>query len=83
MRCALLMLLIGLAIIQGAEKTFTVDAQWMAQYRAMVALFKYPIPEEKQIRYEKGKFIVPLVVYRHYEDMQLAAVKREQNKSSP
>lgn len=80
MKCMLLILLIGLQAMQGAEKTFTVDAQWMAQYRAMVALFKYPIPEEKQIRYEGGKFIVPLVVYRHYEDMTVAATKREQRK---
>jgi hypothetical protein len=74
------MLMIALSPIYSAEKTFTVDAQWMAQYRAMVALFKYPIPEEKQIRFEGGKFIVPLVVYRHYEDMTLAATKREQRK---
>jgi hypothetical protein len=72
--------MITLQTIYGAEKTFTVDAQWMAQYKAMVALFKYPIPEEKQIRYEGGKFVVPLVVYRHYEDMTMAATKREQRK---
>jgi hypothetical protein len=79
-RLVILMLILALQTTYGAEKTFTVDAQWMAQYRAMVVMFKYPIPEEKQIRYESGKFIVPLVVYRHFEDMTLAATKREQRK---
>jgi hypothetical protein len=59
------------------EKTFTVDAQWMAQYKAMEVKWKYPIPEDKDIRYENGKFIVPVVVYRHYEDMANTTAKRE------
>jgi hypothetical protein len=79
-RCVVLIMMIILQSLNAAEKTFTVDAQWMAQYRAMVVMFKYPIPEEKQIRFEGGKFIVPLVVYRHFEDMTVAATKREQRR---
>ena len=68
------------AIATPTRKTFTVDADWMARYWTLVALWDYPIPEEKDIRYENGKYIVPAVVFRHYEDMAATPVKAQNNE---
>jgi hypothetical protein len=65
--------------LQAAE-WFTVDKEWIAKYRSMEAVFKYPIPEDKEIRYKDGQFIVPVVVYRHYEDMVKTWEQREAKK---
>jgi|SRR5215831_2531304 len=67
-------------IATPTRKTFTVDADWMARYWTLVALWDYPIPEEKDIRFENGKYIVPAVVYRHYEDMAATPVKAQNNE---
>ncbi len=48
---------------------YIVDAEWMAHYRVLEAIWSYPIPEDADIRFENGKYMVPTVVYRHYEDM--------------
>lgn len=49
--------------------TFVVDAQWIATYRTLEAAWDYPIPEDDDIKFINGKYHVPVVVYRHYEDM--------------
>lgn len=51
------------------EKTFTVDSQWIANYRELEVLWDYEIPDDHLIVFENGKFTVPAVVYHHYEDM--------------
>jgi len=48
---------------------YTVTPQWMADYWLLEAAWAYPIPDDDLIRYENGNYIVPVVVYRHYEDM--------------
>jgi hypothetical protein len=48
---------------------FVVDSMWMARYRTLEAIWDYEIPEDAEIRYEEGKYLVPPVVFRHYEDM--------------
>ncbi len=46
-----------------------VEVDWMAQYWEQEAAWDYYIPEDEQIRFIDGKYQVPIVVYRHYEDM--------------
>ncbi len=46
-----------------------VDLEWMAQYWEQEAAWDYYIPEDDQIKFVDGKYQVPIVVYRHYEDM--------------
>jgi hypothetical protein len=52
-----------------SEKHFQVDSAWMARYRVLEATWDYEIPEDDNIEYQNGKYRVPPVVYRHYEDM--------------
>lgn len=51
------------------HKYQTVDIDWMARYWEEEAAWDYYIPEDNLIRFVDGKYIVPIVVYRHYEDM--------------
>ncbi len=46
-----------------------VEIDWMARYWEEEAAWDYYIPEDDQIRFVDGKYQVPIVVYRHYEDM--------------
>lgn len=48
---------------------FMVEPQWMARYWEEEAQWDYYIPEDDQIKFKDGHYIVPFVVYRHYEDM--------------
>jgi hypothetical protein len=48
---------------------FIVDNEWIAHYKILSDLYAYPIPEDKSIEFKNGKYYVPAVVYRHYEDM--------------
>lgn len=48
---------------------FTVDIDWMAKYWEQEAAWDYYIPEDDQIRFQNGQYNVPIVVYKHYEDM--------------
>ena len=48
---------------------FVVDSIWMARYRTLEAVWDYEIPEDAAIQYHSGKYLVPPVVFRHYEDM--------------
>ena len=50
-------------------KTFAVDPQWMARYWELEAAWDYPIPEDDLIKWKDGKYIVPIVVQKHHEDM--------------
>jgi hypothetical protein len=52
-----------------AQRTFTVDPEWIARYWELQAAWDYPIPEDDQIQWKDGKYIVPLMVQKHYEDM--------------
>ncbi len=47
----------------------TVEVDWMAQYWEQEAAWDYYIPEDNQIRFVDGKYLVPVVVFKHYEDM--------------
>lgn len=51
---------------------FIVDSQWYAEYLAMESARTYWIYDDKDIEFMDGKFHVPPVVYRHYEDMKKA-----------
>src|SRR5215468_9787571 len=57
-------------IIKREGVFFAVESQWLAQYRIFEAAWDYPIPEDDDIRFIDGKYHVPAVVYRHYEDME-------------
>jgi len=64
------------------SKTLTVDTQWLANYIVLEKAWDYPIPDDYDIRFlGEGKYEVPIVVYRHYEDM-LDAKKRMEDKES-
>jgi len=52
-----------------ALQTFKVDHQWLARYWELEATWGYWIPEDDQIKFKDGKYIVPIVVFKHYEDM--------------
>lgn len=47
-----------------------VDAQWMANYVELEAAWDYYIPEDAWIWSANGKYLVPIVVFKHYEDMR-------------
>ncbi len=47
----------------------TVEIDWMAKYWEQEAAWDYYLPEDNQIRFVDGKYQVPIVVFRHYEDM--------------
>lgn len=47
----------------------TVEPEWMATYWEQEALWDYYIPEDKEIKFIDGKYVVPITVYRHNEDM--------------
>lgn len=55
--------------ITKPQDTFEVDAQWIATYREQEVAWDYFIPDDDHIRFENGKFYVPAVVFRHYQDM--------------
>jgi hypothetical protein len=48
----------------------TVEIDWMARYWEEEAAWDYYIPEDDLIRFVEGKYVVPIVVYKHNEDMQ-------------
>lgn len=52
-----------------STKTLTVDYEWMARYWELETAWDYWIPEDDQIKFKDGKYIVPVVVFKHYEDM--------------
>ena len=54
-----------------------VEPEWMARYWEQEALWDYYIPEDRQIRFKDGQYIVPIVVYRHYEDMSATAKRSD------
>ena len=56
-------------IRRNGKLVFKVDNQWMASYRVVEAVWEYAIPEDDQIEYDNGVYYVPVVVYRHYQDM--------------
>lgn len=55
--------------IKAAVKTVTVDPEWLARYWELEATWDYAIPEDDLIKWKDGKYVVPIVVFRHYEDM--------------
>jgi hypothetical protein len=57
-------------------KTTLVDAQWLAKYNALEAKYNYTIPQDWEIKSEKGKFRVPQSVIDHFSDMTKAAEPR-------
>ncbi len=46
-----------------------VEVDWMAKYWEQEAAWDYYIPEDNLIRFVDGKYVVPIVVYKHYEGM--------------
>lgn len=46
-----------------------VEIDWMARYWEEEAAWDYYIPDDNLIRFINGKYMVPIVVYKHYEDM--------------
>jgi|SRR5215831_18786834 len=67
---------------EGRKNYYQVDADWMARYSALEAIWKYQIPEDDQIIFEAGKYYVPPVVYRHYDDMAVTP-KRNGSRAAP
>jgi len=53
-------------------RKFIVGPEWISRYFALVEIWNYPLPEDALIRYSDGNYIVPPVVFRHYEDMSRA-----------
>lgn len=51
------------------EEGIPVNTGWMARYWELEAAWDYPIPEDKLIKWKDGKYIVPFLVFKHYEDM--------------
>lgn len=46
-----------------------VEPEWIARYTEQEQAWDYFIPDDDLIRFDAGQYIVPIVVYRHYEDM--------------
>lgn len=67
----------SLAPSRAKDGSFIVDAQWMAYYWEQELAWDYPIPEDQDIKFVEGKYHVPPVVYRHYEDMVNASASRD------
>src|SRR5215471_763420 len=44
---------------------FKVDAEWLAKYRVLEALWDYEIPDDQGIFFYEGSYYVPVNVYRH------------------
>ena len=65
--------------MRGKAGTYVVDAQWMADYWEQELAWGYWIPEDDEVKFIEGKYYVPPVVYRHFEDMR-ATVKTEQRR---
>ncbi len=57
------------------SKRIPVDQQWYANYLEQEAAWDYEIPDDALIEFKDGKYHVPPVVFRHYEDM-LATPRR-------
>ena len=55
--------------VNPSSKDIIVDAEWMAHYWELEAAWDYPIPEDDLIKWKDGKYIVPISVFKHYEDM--------------
>ncbi len=51
---------------------FIVSEQWYANYLVREAAWDYYIPDDDGIRFIDGKYHVPPVVYRHFEDLVAA-----------
>lgn len=64
------------------HKTFTVDAVWIARYIEMEQQWDYPIPEDDAIQTKDGKYFVPPVVFRHYEDMAATPSRASDNRDT-
>lgn len=54
---------------RNGDGYFIVDSQWYANYVTEEMAWDYWIPEDSLVRFRDGKYHVPPVVYRHYEDM--------------
>ena len=63
------------------QRTFNVDRQWLARYWELEATWGYWIPEDDQIKFKDGKYIVPIVVFKHCEDM--AKTPRRNSVNAP
>ena len=63
------------------QRTFKVDHQWLARYWELEATWGYWIPEDDQIKFKDGKYIVPVVVFTHCEDM--AKTPRRDSANAP
>lgn len=63
------------------EEKRAVDAQWIADYRQLELAWDYPIPDDDQIDFKDGKYYVPLVVAKHYEDMLNTAPRRAADRT--
>ncbi len=48
---------------------FIVSAQWYANYLVREAAWDYYVPDDDGIKFIDGKYHVPPVVYRHFEDL--------------
>ncbi len=51
------------------SKKHEVDSEWIARYLEQEAAWDYEIPDDDLIEWKDGKYHVPSVVFRHYEDM--------------
>jgi len=66
---------------KSVQRTFNVDRQWLARYWELEATWGYWIPEDDQIKFKDGKYIVPIVVFKHCEDM--AKTPRRDSANAP
>ena len=56
-------------VVKDGQTFFLVDSDWLARYRVYEAVWDYQIPDDDRIKRDDGNYLVPVVVYRHYEDM--------------
>jgi len=59
---------------------YQVSDEWMAHYLVLEATWDYQIPEDDKIWYDNGKYYVPPVVYRHYEDMAKTTARSDSDR---
>jgi len=67
--------------LKPPSRLFNVDRQWMARYWELEATWGYWIPEDDQIKFKDGKYIVPIMVFKHCEDM--AKTPRRDSANAP
>src|SRR6267154_3928021 len=68
---------------KSTPRIFIVDPQWIARYWELEMAWDYWIPEDEQIKFRDGKYIVPIVVFKHYEDMANTARRPSAVNSIP